>query len=79
MTSGNKIQKNAFLAFLYCKTILKEVPKTVMNTVKAFVNFKNKRKNIGSNVLWYVKVYIFWKFIKYSIHWDKLQMQQQFS
>ena len=26
---------------------------------------------------WYVKVYIFWKFIQYTIHWDKTQILQK--
>ena len=25
-------------------------------------------------VFWYVKVYVFWKFIQYTIHWDKTQI-----
>ena len=35
---------------------------------------KTGNKSICSNVFWYVKVYIFWKFIQYTIHWDKTQM-----
>ena len=31
-------------------------------------------KSVWSNVFWYVKVYIFWKFIQYTKHWDKIQM-----
>ena len=27
----------------------------------------------------YVKIYIFWKFIKYTIHWDKTQMLTKIS
>ena len=27
---------------------------------------------------WYVKVCIFWKFVQYTIHWDKTQMLKQF-
>ena len=34
---------------------------------------KTNNKSLRSNVLWYVKVYIFWKFIQYTIHWDKTQ------
>ena len=34
---------------------------------------KTNNKSLCSNVLWYVKVYIFWKFIQYTIHWDKTQ------
>ena len=46
----------------------------VKNTQKVFEDFKNKQKSIWSNVFWYVKVYIFWNFIQFSIHWDKSQM-----
>ena len=35
---------------------------------------KSSNKSVWSNGFWYVKVYIFWKFIQYSIHWDKAQM-----
>ena len=42
--------------------------------MKAFNNLKNKKKSVWSNVFWYVKVCIFWKFVKYTIHWDKTQM-----
>ena len=31
-------------------------------------------KNIWSNVFWYVKVCIFWKCIRFTIHWDKTQI-----
>ena len=30
------------------------------------------------NVFWYVKVYIFWKCIQYTIHWDKTQIFKKF-
>ena len=42
--------------------------------MKAFNNLKNKKKSVWSNVFWYVKVCIIWKFVKYTIHWDKTQM-----
>ena len=29
------------------------------------------KKSVWSNVFWYLKVYIFWKYIQYTIHWDK--------
>ena len=35
---------------------------------------KTSSKSVWSNVLWYKKIYIFWKFIQYSIHWNKTQM-----
>ena len=39
---------------------------------------KTSNKSVWSNVFWYVKVYIFWKFIQYTIHWDKTQMLKKF-
>ena len=44
------------------------------NRPKAFGDFKNKQKSVGANIFWYVKMYIFWKFIQYTMHWDKTQM-----
>ena len=29
------------------------------------------------NVFWYVKVYIFWKFIQYNVHWGKTHMSKK--
>ena len=29
---------------------------------------KRSSKNVWSNVFWYVKIYIFWKFIQYTMH-----------
>ena len=47
---------------------------------KAFDDFKNKQKNVWSNVFWYVKVCIFWNWfnIQYTIYWDKTQMLRKF-
>ena len=42
--------------------------------LKAFDDFKNKQKSVWSNVVWYVKVCIFWKCLQYTTHWDKKQM-----
>ena len=39
---------------------------------------KTSNKSIWSNVFRYVKVYIFWKFIRYNIHGDKTQMLKKF-
>ena len=36
------------------------------------------KKSVWSNVFWYVKVYIFWKCIQYTINWDKTQMVREF-
>ena len=35
---------------------------------------KTSNKGVWSNVFWYVKVFIFWKCIQHTIHWDKTQM-----
>ena len=39
---------------------------------------KTSNKCVWSNVFWYAKVCIFWKCIKYTIHWDKTQMLKKF-
>ena len=39
---------------------------------------KTSNKSGWSNAFWYVKVYIFWKFIRYNIHWDKTKMLKRF-
>ena len=36
------------------------------------------KKSVWSNVFWYVKVYIFWKCIQYTIHWAESQMLKKF-
>ena len=47
--------------------------------LKAFGDFKNKEKCVWINVLLYVKIYIFWTFLQYTIHWDdKRQVVKQF-
>ena len=40
---------------------------------------KASNKSAWSNVFWYFKVYIFCKFIQYTIHWDKTQMLKKIS
>ena len=30
-------------------------------------------RSVWTNVFWYVAVYMFWKCIQYTIHWDKTQ------
>ena len=47
--------------------------KKFKNTLKAFNDFKIKQKSVQSNVFWYVRVYIFWNCIIYTIQWDKIQ------
>ena len=51
----------------------------IKDTLKAFDDFKTKQKCVWSNVFWYVKVYIFWKCIQYTIHWDKTEILEKFS
>ena len=51
----------------------------IKDTLKAFDDFKTKQKSVRSNVFWYVKVYIFWKCIQYTVHWDKTQILEKFS
>ena len=46
-----------------------------MDTPKALDNFKDKQKSAWSNVLWYVNVRLFFKFIQYTIHWDKTNVR----
>ena len=48
------------------------------DTLKAFDDFIASDKNVWSNVFSNVKVYIFWKFIQYTIHCDKTQMLKRF-
>ena len=40
---------------------------------------KASNKSMWSSIFWCVKVYIYRKFIKYTIHWDKTQMLKKFS
>ena len=61
-----------FFRSMFCNAVFKD-------TLKAFNDFKNKQKNVWSNVFWYVKACIFWKCIQYTIHWDKTQMIKKIS
>ena len=52
-----------FFIICICQNKQKKVLK---DTLKASDDFKNKQEkcmNVFCNVFWYVKVYIFWKFI----------------
>ena len=40
---------------------------------------KKAKKRIWSNVSWYVKVYVFWKFIQYTIQRVKKQVLKKFT
>ena len=35
-------------------------------------------KSVWSNIFWYVKACIFWKYIQYTIYWDKTQNLKKF-
>ena len=50
----------------------------IKDTLKAFDDFKNKQKIVWSNVFWYVKLFVFWKCIRGTIHWGKTQMLKKF-
>ena len=73
----------AFTVFFYKRAVFEEHKSIsfrevfVKDTLNAFDDFKNKQKSIWSNVFWYVKVWIFWRCIQYTIHWDKTQMLKQ--
>ena len=42
---------------------------------EGFRRFKKKSlKSVASNIFWYVKTNIYWKFIQHAIHWDKTLM-----
>ena len=45
---------------------------TIKDTLKVFEDFKTSSKIVWSNIFWYVKVFIFWKFIQYTIPSDKV-------
>ena len=40
---------------------------------------KANNQRVWSIFFLYLKVYIFWKFIQYTIHWDKTQILRKFS
>ena len=39
---------------------------------------KINNKSAWSDVFWYVKIFIPWKFIQYTKHWDKTHMSKNF-
>ena len=41
-------------------------------------DFKTKQKSVWSNVFWYLEVFISWKCVQYTIHWDKTQILKKF-
>ena len=53
-----------FLDILFC----------IKDTLNVFDNFENKQKKVWSNFFDMQKVCIFWKFIQYTMNWDKTQM-----
>ena len=50
----------------------------IKDTLNALDDFENKQKSLWSNNFQYVKVYIFWRFIQYSINWDQIQTLRKF-
>ena len=60
------------------KTLL-QIEIHLKDTPRAFSDFKNKQKSVWSNVFWYIKAYIFWKYIQYTIPWDKTQLLKNFT
>ena len=51
----------------------------VKNTLQAFDDFKKKKKSVWSTVFWHVKVWIFRKYIQYTMHWVKAQILKKIS
>ena len=51
----------------------------VKNTLQAFDDFKKKKKSVWSTVFWHVKVWIFRKYIQYTMHWVKVQIFKKIS
>ena len=51
------------------------------DTLKASDNFRNKQQKCIKcmNNFLYAKVYISWKLVQYTIHWDKTRMWRKFS
>ena len=47
---------------------------SLKDTTEAFDDFKNKQKEWMNKCSWYLKVHIFWKFVKHIMHWDKTQI-----
>ena len=62
--------------FIFTKSFRKII-NSIKVTLKAF-NDSKKRQQKCMNFFWYVKVYIFWKFIQYTTQWDKIQMLKKF-
>ena len=50
----------------------------IKDTLKVFDDFENKQNSAWLDVFWYEKLYIFWKYIQYTIHWDRTQMSKKF-
>ena len=46
---------------------------SIKDTLEGFRRFWR----FWSNVFWYVKVWIFWKCIQYTVHWSKTQLSKK--
>ena len=69
----------------YFTTVIDIFQKTrqlFINSLRIHCSFstilKTNNKSVWSYVFWYVKVYVFWKFIQYTIHGDKTQILKKF-
>ena len=80
---------NFFISFVYlitgqndfyehngCKNITKSLE--IYGYTEGSQVSKTSNKCVWNNVFWYVKVYIFWTFIQYTIHWDKTRKLKKF-
>ena len=45
---------------------------------RRFLKKATKVYGVGINIFWCVTAYIFWKFIQYTVHWDKTKMLKKF-
>ena len=63
--------------FLPFKTVLKKLVLRINWRLSTIL--KTSNKSVRSNVFWYVEVCIFWKCIRYTIHWDKIQILKKFT
>ena len=46
----------------------------VQVTFKDIAILETSNKSVWSNIIWYVKACILWKYIQYTIHLDKTQI-----
>ena len=55
----------------------------ILNMSFEYFKFKYTLKSFNqffyNNIFWHVNVYIFWKFVEYTLHWDKKQISKNIS